>query len=191
MAFRRLAAAVAPFLRRHEPDSPFRLNLKQGLGAFLAIVSLGLLLDGTGLPLLIAPFGASTLLLFGRPTSPLAQPINVFGGYLIGGSVAFASAALFPGVLWATAISLGISLMLMTALRVTHPPAGAMPLIAFHGEIDFLMLAEAVALGSVALVALALIWHRIPPRQPYPSGPEEYAEAIHREELEDRSGFGT
>ena len=190
MAIRRFAAAIAPFLRRHEPDSPFRLNLKQGLGAFLAIVSLGLLLDGTGLPLLIAPFGASTLLLFGRPASPLAQPINLFGGYLIGGSVAFASAALFPGVLWATAISLGISLMLMTALRVTHPPAGAMPLIAFHGEIDFLMLAEALALGSVALVVLALIWHRIPPRQGYPSGPEEYADAIHREELEDRGGFG-
>lgn len=190
MAFGRLAAAIAPFLRRHEPDSPFRLNLKQGLGAFLAIVSLGLLLDSTGLPVLIAPFGASTLLLFGRPSSPLAQPINLFGGYLIGGSVAFASAALFPGVLWATAISLGISLMLMTALRVTHPPAGAMPLIAFHGEIDFLMLAEAVALGSLALVILAVIWHRIPPRQSYPASRRDYAGAIQGEGLEDPGGFG-
>lgn len=190
MSFRKLKEALAPFLDRHEPKSSYRLNLKQGLGAFLAIVTLGFLLDNTGLPVLIAPFGASTLLLFGRPASPLAQPINLFGGYFIGGSVAFASAALFPGVLWATAVSLGISLMLMTLLRVTHPPAGAIPLIAFAGEVDLLMLAEAMALGSAALMVLALIWHRIPPRQAYPSGPDEYADAIHREELEDRGGFG-
>ena len=191
MAFRRLAAALGPFLRRTEPDSPFRLNLKQGLGAFVAIVALGLLLDSTGLPVLIAPFGASTLLLFGRPSSPLAQPINVFGGYMIGGSVAFLSAAFFPGVLWATAVSLGVGLMLMTLLRVTHPPAGAMPLIAFHGEVDFLMLAEGIAVGGSALVIIALIWHRIPPRQAYPSSPRDYAGAIQREGLEDPGGFGS
>ena len=113
------------------------------------------------------------------------------GGYLIGGSVAFASAALFPGVLWATAVSLGVGLMLMTLLRVTHPPAGAMPLIAFHGEVDFLMLAEGIALGGSALVIIALIWHRIPPRQAYPSGPRDYAGAIHREGLEDPGGCGS
>jgi CBS-domain-containing membrane protein len=181
----RLKTAFAPFLDRHEPKSPFGLNVKQGIGAFTGILVLGFLLGQTSLPLLIAPFGASTLLLFGRPSSPLSQPINLFGGYLIGSSVSFAAAALFPGVLMATAISLGISLMLMTALRVTHPPAGAIPLIAFASPVDMLELVEAVAVGSTTLMIVALLFHRIPPRQAYPSRPDEYAGAIYQDEPEE------
>lgn len=169
MILARLKGFLGWLLGRHEPGVSFGLNLKQGIGALFAILTLGVLLDRTGLPLLIAPFGASTLLLFGRPSSPLAQPANLFGGYLISATMAFLSVELFPGVLWATAISLAATLMLMSALRLTHPPAGAIPLIAFSGALDLWTLIEAVAVGSVTLMCLALIYHRIPPRQTYPN----------------------
>lgn len=170
---KRFGKMVAPFVARHEPRVGFRLNLKHGVGAFFAILVLGYLLDSTGLPLLIAPFGASTLLLFGRPSSPLAQPANLIGGYLIGATTAFISAALFPGVLWATASSLGLALMLMSLLRVTHPPAGAIPLIAFADPVEIMTVIGAVVVGSIAMTILAVLYHRIPPRQPYPCGTTE------------------
>jgi CBS-domain-containing membrane protein len=166
----RIALVAASFTDRNEPPVGFRLNLKHGVGAFLSILVLGALLERTSLPLLIAPFGASTLLLFGRPQSPLAQPANLFGGYLIGASTAFVSAALFPGVLWATATSLGLALMLMSFFRVTHPPAGAIPLIAFADPVGILTLVVAVGIGSATLLVLAVAYHRIPPCQVYPAG---------------------
>jgi CBS-domain-containing membrane protein len=167
----RLARVLADYTARNEPRVSVRHNIKAGIGTFVALLALGTLLERAGLPLLITSFGASTLLLFGRPSSPLAQPANLFGGYAIGATTAFLSALLFPGVLWATAISLGLSLMLMTYFRVTHPPAGAIPLIAFADPVHVVTLVEALLVGSVALLLLALVYHRIPPRQTYPAGP--------------------
>lgn len=161
----------AGFTARNEPRVSLRHNVKTGIGAFFAILALGALLERIGLPLLITSFGASTLLLLGRPSSPLAQPANLFGGYAIGATTAFLAASLFPGVLWATAVSLGLSLMLMTYFRVTHPPAGAIPLIAFADPVHIVTLVEAIGVSAVALLLLALIYHRIPPRQTYPAGP--------------------
>ena len=168
----RLKASLGRLLARHETTVPLRYTLKAGLGAFLTILVLGLLLAGTGLPFLVAPFGASTILVFGRPSGALAQPINVVAGYAVAAIVAFAAAQLFPGVLWATAISTGLSLVLMRTLRVTHPPAGAIPLLAFAEPVNVLQLVEAVLIGSVALVAVALVYHRLPPSQPYPRVPD-------------------
>jgi CBS-domain-containing membrane protein len=165
---KRLAAWLARLLQRQEPPVSFRLTCKHALGAFGAILLLGLLLDRTGLPLLIAPFGASTLLIFGRPSSPLAQPVNIVCGYGIGASTGFVSAMLFPGILPATAVSLGLALMLMSFFRVTHPPAGAIPLITFADPIGVLAVIEAVAVGATTLVLLGLVYHRIPPCQTYP-----------------------
>ena len=170
-------------LARHEPRAPLRYSVKAGLGALIAILILGVLLDSTGLPLLLAPFGASTVLLFGRPRGTLAQPVNVVAGYTVSALVAYGVAQIFPGVLWATGASIGLSLVLMRVLRVTHPPAGAIPLIAFGDTLDVLELLEGVVLGSVILVAIALVWHRIPPQQEYPKKGD--ADAWRRNPLED------
>jgi CBS-domain-containing membrane protein len=164
----RLLRFVAQFTERPEPAIGWGLTVKHAVGAFLAILFLGAMLDRTSLPLMIAPFGASTLLLFSRPRSPLAQPANVIGGYLICAACAFVSAAFLPGVLWATAASLALALAAMSRLRVTHPPAGALPLIAFADPLTILVVIEAIVVGSLTLIALAVLYHRIPPRQRYP-----------------------
>lgn len=153
---------------RHEPGIPLRYSLKAGLGAFIAIIFLGVLLDRTGLPLLIAPLGASTILVFGRPSGVLAQPVNVVGGFAVAAVVSFIAAGLAPGILWATGISIGVTLVLMRILRVTHPPAGAIPLVGFADPVHIADLFAAVLVGSTTLVLFAMIWHHLPPRQPYP-----------------------
>ena len=60
------------------------LLLNSFIGGFVAISFLGILSDWSGYEMLVAPFGASTVLLFGAPNSPLAQPRNLVLGNLLG-----------------------------------------------------------------------------------------------------------
>ena len=67
---------------------------------------------------------------------------------------------------------MGLVIAAMLLMRVTHPPAGAVPLVAFdalymHAEMLFL----AVTAGAACLVAVALVHHRLPPRVTYPRRP--------------------
>ena len=79
------------FLARLLPNmvtvSPLE-RLRAALGAFLGIlgtagISAVALGNGPELPLLMAPIGASAVLLFAVPTSPLAQPWSIIGGNTI------------------------------------------------------------------------------------------------------------
>ena len=54
------------------------------IGSFIAIFLLGKISIQQNQTLLIAPFGASTILLFGISNSPLAQPRNLILGNLLG-----------------------------------------------------------------------------------------------------------
>ncbi|WP_202330212.1 HPP family protein [Mesorhizobium sp. L-8-3] len=153
---------------RHEAGGQFLSHIKSGSGAMIGMSAVGGLSALTELPLLIAPFGATAVLLFGQPASPLAQPANVFGGYLIASTVAAGAVVAFPGMWWAAAIAVGVAIALMLMLRVTHPPAGAIPLVASASPLHGSMLFTVVLLGSASLIALALLHHRIPPRQQYP-----------------------
>jgi CBS-domain-containing membrane protein len=122
----------------------------------------------TGIPLLIAPFGATAVLLFGQPKSPLAQPANVIGGYLLAALVGSLALQFLPGIWWASAIAVGLSIAGMLLLRVTHPPAGAVPLVAFGSHLEGQDLFLVVLAGSALLVVIAVVHHLIPPRHQYP-----------------------
>ncbi len=49
------------------------------IGSFLAITATSYLAAKTNSPLLMAPFGATNVLIFGVPDSPLAQPALLLG----------------------------------------------------------------------------------------------------------------
>jgi CBS-domain-containing membrane protein len=159
---------IRSFTARHEPSGQMLSHVKSGSGAILGMSLVGGLSSFTGLPLLIAPLGATAVLLFGQPASPLAQPINIFGGYLIAAIVGVTAAIAVPGAWWAAAIAVGVVIALMSMLRVTHPPAGALPLVATASPFQGPTLFVVVLIGSVSLVGLALLHHWIPPRVQYP-----------------------
>jgi len=157
------------FFARHEPKGSRLMHAKSGLGAVVAMTLVGAVAALTGYPMLMAPLGATAVLLFAQPASPLAQPANVFGGY--GLAVAFAAVAvlLWPEHHWWVAtICVGVVIAAMLVFRVTHPPAGAVPLVAVAGPIAPGTLAGAVLAGAACLVAVAVVHHRLPPRIPYP-----------------------
>jgi CBS-domain-containing membrane protein len=156
------------FIHRHEPKGHWHGQVKAGIGAGIGMLAVGALAVFTGIPLLIAPFGATAVLIFGQPKSPLAQPANVFGGYFIAALIGSVAMALAPGLWWVAAIAVGVTIAAMLLLRVTHPPAGAVPLVAFASHLSAELLFTVVVVGALALIAIAVLHHAIPPRHQYP-----------------------
>lgn len=160
---------IRHFFARHEPScGSWQIGLKSGLGGMVGMGLVGGVAALTGLPFLIAPFGASAVLLFGHPSSPLAQPANVVGGYLAATLVGLAFALAFPGAWWAAALGVGLAILVMLAARVSHPPAGAVPILMVLSPAMPLALAGIVFGGGLALVLVATLYHRLPPRHTYP-----------------------
>lgn len=108
------------------------------LGSFLAIGCIALvhepMLKATGLPLAIAPFGASAVLVFGAFRSPLAQPRNVIGGHVLSGLVGVTVYQLV-GDAQVAAVSLAVpaAIALMHISGALHPPGGATAFVTAAG----------------------------------------------------------
>jgi CBS domain-containing membrane protein len=81
-------------------------------------------------PWLVAPLGASAVLVFAVPASPLAQPWSVVGGNTVSALVGIACANFIGEPAMAGAVAVSAAIGLMFALRCLHPPGGAMALIA-------------------------------------------------------------
>jgi CBS-domain-containing membrane protein len=159
---------IVHFTRRHEARGHVLSHVKSGIGAVIAMISVGALAVMTGVPFLIAPFGATAVLIFGHPKSPLAQPANVIGGYLLAALLSSLALWMFPGSWIAAAAAVGATIALMAALRVTHPPAGAIPLVAFASHFDLPLLMGVVVAGSLLMIVIGVLHHLIPPSQQYP-----------------------
>lgn len=153
--------------------------VRSGLGAALGLFATALfthLLAPDQAAWLIAPIGASSVLLFCVPASPLAQPWAVVGGNTVSALVGVACAQLVPDFLLALALAGCLAIAAMFALRCLHPPGGAVALTAVLGgqavhEAGFLFALSPVALNSVLVVVAALLYnnltgHRYPHGQP-------------------------
>ncbi|MCL1979560.1 MAG: HPP family protein [Proteobacteria bacterium] len=149
------------------------------VGSGVAMSLIGLLharyIAATGWPLLIAPFGASAVLVFGAFRSPLAQPRNVIGGHVISALVGVTVYQLIGGgneaITIGLAVSLAIGLMHMTG--TLHPPGGATAFVAVAGgksiySLGYWYILNPCLAGSILMVLIALCVNNIPPRQRYP-----------------------
>lgn len=113
-----------------------------------------------GLPLLAAPVGASAVLLFAVPASPLAQPWPIVGGNILSAIVGLAVAQLIPMPALAAGIAVAAAILAMSLARCLHPPGGAVALTAAIGGSAATFLPPVIA-SSLALVALGWLFHRI------------------------------
>ena len=162
------------FLARLLPNmvtvSPLE-RLRAALGAFLGIlgtagISALALGQGPELPLLMAPIGASAVLLFAVPASPLAQPWSILAGNCLAALVGVACAQLLGGTPVAAALAVSISIGLMLSFKCLHPPSGAVALTAVVGgpaiaELGFGFVAWPVGINSIVLLGLALVFNRL------------------------------
>ncbi|MDB5560848.1 MAG: rane protein [Hyphomicrobiales bacterium] len=156
------------FLVRHEPAGRQLSQIKAAAGATIAMTLVGALATWAGLPLLLGPLGGTVALVFTQPNSALAQPVNIVGGYVLAAAMTALMVALWPGHWWLATIFVGVAVAAMLALRVSHPPAGAVPLLALGGSVAPATLFETILAGALCLVVIALIHHRLPPKVQYP-----------------------
>jgi len=103
-----------------------------GAGGFLAILALASARAGLGANVLIAPFGASCVLVFAIPQSPLAQPRNVIGGHMISTAAGLLVFYLLGQTPLAFALGVGLAVTAMLLTGTVHPPAGADPIVVIY-----------------------------------------------------------
>ncbi|KJZ16076.1 membrane protein [Marinomonas sp. S3726] len=128
------------------------------IGGFVGILSLALLTSWSGYPLLMAPFGATCVILFTAAAAPFAQPRNVIGGHFISALVGLIALYFFGQGPIVMAFAVATAIAAMQFFRAVHPPAGANPLVilmAGSAGFDFLLLP--VLSGSIVLVGVAAV----------------------------------
>ncbi|EMQ2876952.1 HPP family protein [Vibrio navarrensis] len=131
----------------------FVMALLAGLGAFVAIGLLSFFDAAmSDVALLMAPFGATAVLVFGVPDSPLAQAKNVIFGHMITAIVGIVFAQ-YVGVTPLTlALATGVAVSAMLLSKTTHPPAGANPLLIMLSGQSWTFLFTPVLLGATLIV---------------------------------------
>lgn len=94
-------------------------------GVALAAVLGKLMPSAPQWPWIVAPVGASAVLVFAVPASPLAQPWSVLGGSMVAALTGLFVGHVIGDPLTAAGISVGLAIATMTLARCLHPPGGA------------------------------------------------------------------
>lgn len=171
---------VMSFLRRLLPEqapvSP-RERVRAACGALAGLLGTGLVARaalGTGveLPALIAPMGASAVLLFAVPSSPLAQPWSILGGNLVASVVGVTAGLFIHDPLVAAALAGAGAVAVMMALRCLHPPSGAVALTAVLGgpaihDLGYGFVLWPVGANTILILGIALLFNNLTGRS-YP-----------------------
>lgn len=113
---------------------------------------------------LLAPMGASSVLLFAVPSSPLAQPWSIIGGNLVASLVGVTCVKIFGGTIVSAGIAAGGAIALMIMLRCIHPPSGAVALTTVLGgaavhDMGYFFVLSPIMLNSFLLLATALFYN--------------------------------
>jgi CBS-domain-containing membrane protein len=151
----------------HQPKASWQEIIIDLLGSAAAVGVLALITDVTHMALLWAPFGGTLVLIFAAQRSPFAQPVNVLGGHLLSAAVSLVMIWLLPHNTWTLMLTVGVVIAAMRLARVTHPPAGANPIVIFLAQPAWWVVLPALAVGALAVLLLGYLIHRMT-RTEYP-----------------------
>ena len=165
------------FLAPPQGSTSHSEKIISGFGGFLSIF-LAMLISGHYLgfhdALLIGgAMGASAVLLFAVPHSPLAQPWAFIGGHLVSSVVAITVYDYVPNLYAAAGLAVGGSILIMAYLRCLHPPGGGTALAIIIGgpgthALGYHYLITPVAYNLAVMLAVALLFNNITARRWYP-----------------------
>jgi CBS domain-containing membrane protein len=175
----RLWARIVHWLTDLKPapmpvDTRERWRVAMGAGIGLLFTALLCLAVSPGggerLPWLIAPLGASAVLVFGLPASPLAQPWSVVGGNTVSALVGIACMLAMGRTPGSAALAVALAIVAMFALRCLHPPGGASALlVVLSGVQDPLFAFAPVFTHSLALAVAGIAYNNATGKR-YPHG---------------------
>lgn len=160
---------------------PVNLSLKGKLlsviSSFSSILIMALVTQklsiGTAYPIIVASMGASAVILFIIPNSPLAQPWSFFGGQLISAIIGVACAQWFTDIALASACAVGGSIFAMLLLRCLHPPGAATaiaPILSGDpiSSLGYGFVLMPVGLNVLIMLVMAILINRWLLRHDYP-----------------------
>ena len=117
---------------------------------------------------LVAPLGASAVLVFAVPASPLAQPWSVIGGNTLSALIGVACARWIGDPALAASVAVAAAIGTMFVTRCLHPPGGAMALfavLAHAATFDFVLfpaLTNSLLLATMGIVYNSATGRRYP-----------------------------
>ncbi|MDH3310057.1 MAG: HPP family protein [Gammaproteobacteria bacterium] len=160
------------------PLGPVSLREKiiSAIGGFLGIFLAAFFSQNFGAeaaPLLIASMGASSVLLYGAPHTPMAQPWPFVGGHLISAVIGVTCFLFIPEPLAAAAAAVALAIFAMHLTNCLHPPGGATALAMVIGGVEMHRLGygavlDPVGLNVVVLMVIALLVNNLSPGRRYP-----------------------
>ncbi|ALS98023.1 HPP family protein [Lacimicrobium alkaliphilum] len=148
---------------------PIRERFKVAAAAFLALLVVTytshLWLAPTPGTVMLASMGASAVLLFGLPNSPLARPWSFAAGHLIAGMIGLMCSQLFTDMALMAAVTIALVLLAMYFFECMHPPGGAtalVPVIASHESLlDYQFLFTPLMLNVFTMLLMAMLLNRL------------------------------
>ncbi|WP_296632973.1 HPP family protein [Rhodoluna sp.] len=147
------------FVKIKLPKPTWREVLVEFIGALIGIGVLVGLGDLTSVPLLWAPLGGTLVLVFGAHASPYSQPMNVLGGHLLSAGLGLILLWILPHTEISLIITVGLVIAAMRLTRLTHPPAGANPIVIYLTSASWAVL-PTLALGAVVILILGFFVHK-------------------------------
>lgn len=155
--------ALAPVSKREI----FRASFGAFLGLLVSGFTTGLFMtDQEAIGILVAPMGASAVLLFGAPTSPFAQPWSILAGNtvaLLGGLIILLAV---DDVVLAASLAVSFTIGLMFFLKCIHPPSGAVALTVILSqpaisEFGYHAVVAPISLNSLILLSMAVLFNNL------------------------------
>src|SRR5512134_2256966 len=151
-------------------------KIVSAISAFVGILLTGILsasLGQSALPLMIASMGASSVLLFAAPHSPMAQPWSFIGGHMVSALIGITCFMFIPNLFVAAALAVALAIFAMHWLRCLHPPGGATSLaMVISGQemhaLGYGALLSPVGLDVLILIIIALAVNNLFPGRRYP-----------------------
>ena len=135
------------------------------IGAFIATLLASFfsfsILEAEGTPMVLASTGASAMLIFGIPQSPVSQPWPVVGGHLISAFIGITAYYLIPNSIVASSVAIGLAMLAMHHTGSMHPPGGATAVTAVIGgasvhELGYYFIIVPVFFNSMILLSIAM-----------------------------------
>ena len=135
----------------------FRMSMGIAIGLLITGLVSRWWAEGVANMWMVSSLGASAVLLFGMPASPLAQPWPVLVGTVLSALVGAGVQALVADAALACAIAVGLSVMLMVPLRCMHPPGAGFAAHVVLEHINGVTLVVFPVLFNVALLLLCAV----------------------------------
>ncbi len=135
------------------------------VGAFIATLLASFfsynILAAEGLPMVLASTGASAMLIFGIPNSPVSQPWPIVGGHIVSALIGISAYYMIPNAIIASSAAIGVAMLAMHHLRCMHPPGGATAVTAVIGgttvhQMGYYFVIVPVFFNAIILLSIAM-----------------------------------